>query len=138
MREIQFEIILKDECVGGYAIAKLYYSLDDLLELGIDNDSIIEKASEEFSPANGMDCEFKIIAKRQFTGLIDKNNIYIYEGDVVKEPYYVDEINGFLLLEVVFFNGAFMGKVIGRSNFGLQDLTIYKEVIGNIYEERSC
>lgn len=70
----------------------------------------------------------------QFTGLLDKQGVEIYEGDIVKEPYYVDENNGFLLLEVVFNNGSFLGKVINRDGFGLQNLTMYKEVIGNIYE----
>ena len=70
----------------------------------------------------------------QYTGLKDKNGVEIYEGDIVKEPYYVDEHNGFLLLEVMFDKGAFLGKVINKKGFGLQVLTMYKEVIGNIYE----
>lgn len=134
MREIKFEFILKDECVGGYAFGRLVYTLDYMLEIGIQNDSIIEQATEQFSPANGMDSEFEIIAKRQYTGLKDKNGVEIYEGDIVKEPYYVDEINGFLLLEVVFKDGEFLGKVLNKKGFGLQRLTMYREVIGNIYE----
>ena len=42
--------------------------------------------------------------------------------------------NGFLLLKVVFKDGEFLGEVLNREGFGLQKLTIYREVIGNIYE----
>lgn len=78
--------------------------------------------------------EHSNIELMQYTGLLDKNGKEIYEGDIVKEPYYVDENNGYLLLEVLFNNGCFVGKVINKDGFGLQNLTMYKEVIGNIYE----
>lgn len=69
-----------------------------------------------------------------YTGLKDKNKDEIYVGHIIKEPYYVDENNGFLILEVLFYNGQVMGKVLNKKGFGLQKLTIYKEIIGNIYE----
>ena len=70
----------------------------------------------------------------QYTGLKDKNGVEIYEGDIVKEPYYVDENNGFLILKVIFKEGEYLGEILNKKGFGLQRLTIYKEVIGNIYE----
>ncbi len=66
----------------------------------------------------------------QFTGLKDKNEIEIYEGDIVDWPNY----EGRLLYFVEFLNGRF-GLNLSRDGFGL-DLEISKkcEVIGNKFE----
>lgn len=79
-----------------------------------------------------------------FTGLVDRNNMYIYEGDIVKHPY-VDPIFRDLVegkdgdgvtSEVVFHDGAFVVKYDEDDYIYLDAFTRhgYVEVIGNVFE----
>ena len=65
----------------------------------------------------------------QYTGLMDKNGVEIYEGDKVKAKFYDKEVIG----EIGFSDGCFL---LWNSCVSDNQLFIFTdiEVIGNIYE----
>ena len=69
----------------------------------------------------------------QFTGLLDRKGIEIYEGDIVE----FDCPEGLVKQQVIFNRGAFTTKSGRMWGFeeGTENLGFY-EVIGNIYENK--
>lgn len=63
---------------------------------------------------------------RQWTGLKDKNNIEIYDGDIIKEEHCISF--------VAFYNASFMLKQ--SSGYYIMQNTQYYEIIGNIYQNK--
>ena len=118
MREIKFRAWHKEEKIIGKV-------------LGID---ILHK--EIFFSNEDVNCyehtDFKDIELMQYTGLKDKNNKEIYEGDVLsngndEKPY-----------KVIFENGSFRAEFEGdfeEYSFCLVDIVAqHCEIVGNIYE----
>lgn len=118
MREIKFRAWHKEKKIMGEV-------------LGID---ILHK--EIFFSNENVDCyghvDFKNIELMQYTGLKDKNNKEIYEGDILSDgndekPY-----------KVIFENGSFRAEFEGdfeEYSFDLIDVVLHRcEIVGNIYE----
>jgi hypothetical protein len=83
---------------------------------------------------NGFDCGLhKAVAipvdntpVQQYTGLHDRNNVEIYEGDYLKDFGYVEFRSGEYW---IITNGS-------KPDMKLVDFIIWVEVIGNIYENK--
>jgi hypothetical protein len=67
----------------------------------------------------------------QFTGLKDKTDIYVYEGDIIKSRY-TD------LLYIICFEGRYVGNAVSSPPTHIHDISKitfnYYDVVGNTYD----
>ena len=110
MREIKFKFLMEDG-----QVTNPYY----LREL-IDSDSYVN-----------IECEYssKIKQELQYTGLKDKNDVEIYEGDIMMAPYMKKK-------PCVVEYSKTLAKFTMSGKFNFTSIDSNLEVIGNIYENK--
>ena len=147
MREIKFrakgiEEYDKDKWYHGYYIKldKTTYCFKEDYERSKNNSEhkiVFDVMTDWGLPNQHKMADINIDTLGQFTGLYDKNNTPIYEGDIINNKDILEDAN----YEVIFDNGAFYGK---RKNYYFPEkdvfLKLYRvnkediEVIGNIFD----
>lgn len=110
MREIKFSYILQHDETG--RIVDKRYDIEE-----IENFEFIDEPHG-----------YTLVVRRQFIGVVDKNDIEIYEGDIVENTF-----NG--IVGVVEMVGGCFCIIVGEERFAFKDEKMDNTlIIGNIYE----
>lgn len=125
MREIKFRVWDK--------IGNRFFNIDYNYLVAITNCGKIGVLVDDFNFEEFKKDELENIVISEYTGIKDKNDKEIYEGDIIK-----DKLGR---IYKVFWHGSFAGfcyefkNQLGKKDFKLLHLAYFNiEVIGNIYE----
>ena|SRR5260221_647565 len=105
---------------------------------------IVDHGGEAFSQHEGYLPNGGVIDEylTQFTGLTDKNDKEIYEGDILKVSYEATKFENFWLVEPIGSlerDGQYYGLCVSLNgngnNYFIDQSILAGEVVGNIYEQ---
>jgi uncharacterized phage protein (TIGR01671 family) len=134
MRQIKFRMWDIEFEIMRYIVTDIHWALHGITQCSYVNSNTMDT----IKVFNDSDCVWgkKRFILEQFTGLLDKNGIEIYEGDIIKEKEtdYTTNVGG-----VLFSSGSFRfnyRKKLHKQLAPMGQSQLYNvEVVGNIHEQ---